>query len=252
MLPELGYYPGWKKLDAFALMVNQLPFMLATLRPRGLLITAVVLLAWSVLPMWLIGLGVPAARVVLVTGALPLFLGLVLLCSVAWRFRPALRRDLIRQGFPLCVWCGHDLAGAVERCPECGGDTTDLQARAWEPLAVMALYPELAACRSREEAQRCLGLARSRLGVFALSPRLMLIGLLILNTVLWLLAFAAADRIALAMRMDLPRNVGVTLMIAAVLSFLVVPVVWYTFVIRSTRAAIRRVLEDRNAGTLGS
>jgi hypothetical protein len=170
------------------------------------------------------------------------FLALLLL-TAARGVRPALRRDLIRHGRPVCLSCGYDLVGAAgERCPECGDDITNLSVRAWEPIGAMAMYPELAACRSRAEAHRCLNLARARAGLIATSPRLILLALLVLNLILWIGVSRAADAIAFHLRRDLPPRASSAILIAAIASFFIVTVGWYWLLVASVRASIRACL----------
>ncbi|MEX2218234.1 MAG: hypothetical protein WD749_05690 [Phycisphaerales bacterium] len=241
-LHELELYRGpLGKLQAGAVILGQVRVVGLYMSPRMLVVVATAwIAAQSILFVWR-----PASLlgVAMVSGASwSVLLGAVLV-SAAHRARPALRRDLIRIGIPVCLECGYDLRGSpigAGRCPECGADVSRLETRASEPLPEAALYPELSRYATANDARGALRAAFERAGVLVRYRRVTLLAGLVAVMILWNFAFIAADAIAAHLRRDLTPAVIGLLLSAAIVSFLLATGAWYALVVARVRRELRR------------
>jgi hypothetical protein len=240
-IPELSYYRTWHdRLRALRVMVSQIR-VVGLVLPPGLMALA----GFGWLALQVLALAAASSRSTLMFLAVSagswLFLASVVGLAALRRTRPALRRDLIRRGYRVCLRCGYDLGGTGDApCPECGDSSTELLSRAWEPQKWMALYPELSACSGPHEAAACLERARARAGM----PHLTLAGLLGGALAGWFLIIRGADAIAYHYRRDLPTGFQQWIILPIALSMVFIASGWYWCTTQRVRARIPAALAD--------
>ncbi len=243
-LPELRHYRGptaW--LRALAIVLWQLRVTGLVLPPWLLGLAAGSLIALTLAPAVLQRFGSHPAIMIGYVAATNIWLVSVLCIPAVVRARSAWRRDLIRHGVQICLRCGRDAGQEdVQQCPSCSADMTDLLTRAWEPPPIVALYPDLLECRTREEAMRTLAAAQARAGVLFLYRHLTLGLILVGLLIFWIIVFNIADRIAYRQRVDLPAWVKYAIMTCAIVSMPLAASAWYGLVLARVRTEIRLAL----------
>ncbi len=240
MIPEFLLLKPGQRFDGMWLALGESARFSRFLAPNGLTIAAAVLAALQAIPLVGVFFGAPLWVLMVVVWGIYLTVVIGLLVALRLRIRLSLRRYLVRQGTPICLDCGYDLAGiTIEpgRCPECGVDCSSLAARAWTPPPEASAFPELLKFGGTEAALAALAVAYENLGVLHRRRTLLLGGLLALVTAVWVcVANLLCDR---AGNLLVP---GAAIIWSALLSFLLVAAAWYAYLRRRIRSSLAEQL----------
>ena len=69
---------------------------------------------------WLSAPGTTVRNGVIYTTVVPIAYILLFSRLYGQTIRQSVRRQLVRNGIPVCIFCGYDLRASKDRCPECG------------------------------------------------------------------------------------------------------------------------------------
>ena len=69
---------------------------------------------------WLSTPGTTTRNIIIYTIVVPVAYVLLFSRLYSQKIRQSVRRQLVRNGDPVCIFCGYDLRSSKERCPECG------------------------------------------------------------------------------------------------------------------------------------